>query len=133
MGIIASVIWVPCAGICTYESEFERASGFIASTEFTCRSGQIDLSAGIVGTPDRDAAQNAGTNPSGTTVPIPPGAHVDDLCYKRADESLMSARRHGRMEAAFVALVPVPLAWGFTYLVLFLGRWVRRGFIRSNI
>jgi hypothetical protein len=31
-------------------------------------------------------------------------------------------------EAALVAFVPVPLAWGFIYLVLFLTRWVKRGF-----
>ncbi len=31
-----------------------------------------------------------------------------------------------RMEAAIVAFVPVSLAWGFIYLVLFLVRWFRR-------
>ena len=31
-------------------------------------------------------------------------------------------------DAAFRAVAPVPLAWGFAYLVLFLVRWVKRGF-----
>lgn len=30
--------------------------------------------------------------------------------------------------AAFVTFAPVPLGWGFVYLVLFLVRWVKRGF-----
>lgn len=29
---------------------------------------------------------------------------------------------------AIVVFVPIPLAWGAVYLVLFLIRWVRRGF-----
>jgi hypothetical protein len=30
--------------------------------------------------------------------------------------------------AALVAFVPVPIAWGFVYVVLFLTQWVKRGF-----
>ena len=30
--------------------------------------------------------------------------------------------------AMVVALVPVPVAWGFAYSLLFLVRWIRRGF-----
>ena len=37
-----------------------------------------------------------------------------------------------RETAAIVALVPVPFAWGFVYVVLFLGRWVKRGFSRDD-
>jgi hypothetical protein len=33
-----------------------------------------------------------------------------------------------RAESAIVALVPVPLAWGFCYLAVFLVRWIKRGF-----
>ena len=35
-----------------------------------------------------------------------------------------------REESAIVALVPIPLAWGFCYLALFLVRWIKRGFVR---
>jgi hypothetical protein len=33
-----------------------------------------------------------------------------------------------REEAAIIALVPVPLAWFGVYLIIFLVKWVRRGF-----
>jgi hypothetical protein len=36
------------------------------------------------------------------------------------------------IEAAVVAFVPVPLGWGFTYLVLFLVRWTKRGFVKRG-
>jgi hypothetical protein len=53
-------------------------------------------------------------------------------CNDEADDSLALAITHARFEKAFVALVPVPLAWGFVYLVLFLVRWVKRGFVKPS-
>jgi len=35
-------------------------------------------------------------------------------------------------ETAIVAFVPVPLAWGTAYLLLFLVGWIRRGFPDSR-
>lgn len=35
------------------------------------------------------------------------------------------------LESAFVAFIPVPLGWGFVYLILFLTAWVKRGFTRA--
>jgi hypothetical protein len=52
------------------------------------------------------------------------------LCFKVGDDYVMRMIPAERRSAAFVALVPVPLGWGFTYLVLFLMRWVKRGFMR---
>ena len=37
-----------------------------------------------------------------------------------------------RRLATAVAVVPVPLAWGFVYFVLFLARWIKRGFARTG-
>jgi hypothetical protein len=42
---------------------------------------------------------------------------------------LTKMRPYERMDAAIVAFVPVPLGWGFVYLVLFLVRWVKNGFL----
>jgi hypothetical protein len=33
--------------------------------------------------------------------------------------------------AAFIALIPIPIAWLLAYGLVFLGRWIRRGFITS--
>ena len=49
-------------------------------------------------------------------------------CNKLADDSLALALTNAREMGALVAFVPVPLGWGFCYLVLFLVRWVKRGF-----
>lgn len=52
----------------------------------------------------------------------------NDPCFQEAVDSAMRQLPGEREEAAIVALLPVPVAWGVTYLVLFLVRWVRRGF-----
>lgn len=36
------------------------------------------------------------------------------------------------IETAVVAFVPVPLGWGFTYLILFLVGWIKRGFVKPS-
>jgi hypothetical protein len=72
------------------------------------------------------------TPPPGYTVevPVPPGGVLADSrdCHKQAEDSLTLAVKNARLDASLVALVPVPLGWGITYLVLFLVRWVKRGF-----
>ncbi len=72
--------------------------------------------------------------PPGYTVevPVPPGAVPADSgdCHKQAEDSLTLAVKNARLDASLAALVPVPLSWGVTYLVLFLVRWVKRGFMR---
>ena len=104
IGIVASVVWVLGAGIHTYDSEIERDSDFITSSHVKCDS---DLP-GTTG----DAYQKG----------------FDD-CNKIADDSLALAISNDRFNAVLVAFVPVPLGWGFVYLVLFLVRWVRRGYV----
>ena len=105
LGIIASVVWILVAWVHTYDSENDSASKAIASNQVTC-DGNL---AGKTG----DAWQKG-----------------LDECNKRADESLTQAMAGARVDAAIVALVPVPLGWGLAYLVLFLVRWVKRGFAR---
>jgi hypothetical protein len=52
----------------------------------------------------------------------------DNDCLKKGEEYGIKAFPEERSEAALVASVPVPLGWGFVYLVLFLVRWIKRGF-----
>ena len=103
LGIIASAVWILVAWVHTFDSETDRASNDIAANHVTC-DGNL---AGKTG----DAWQDG-----------------FDECNRRADESLKQAMTGARGDAAIVAFVPVPLGWGLAYLVLFLVRWVRRGF-----
>jgi hypothetical protein len=104
IGIIASVVWILGAGRHVYDSEIDSASRVIAATHVAC-DGDLAIKDGD--------AYTAGF----------------DECNKRADDSLALALRNARLEAALVGFVPVPLGWGFTYLVIFLVRWVKRGFM----
>jgi hypothetical protein len=105
IGIIASVVWILGAGVQTYRSQIDILSNSIASIHVACDS---DL-AGKTGD-----AWTTGFNE----------------CNKRANDSLAEANTNAWFGAAIVAFIPVPLGWGFAYLILFLVRWVRRGFAR---
>ena len=41
---------------------------------------------------------------------------------------IYAAQREFRIEAAWIAIAPVPPAWAGVYLLLFIVRWIRRGF-----
>jgi hypothetical protein len=105
VGIIASFVWVLGAGVHTYSSDIDEASKFIVSTHIACDRNLINV-------PESDWDK------------------AFDRCNKDADDSLALAITDARLEAALVAFVPVPLGWAFAYLVLFLARWVKRGFMR---
>jgi hypothetical protein len=49
-------------------------------------------------------------------------------CDSRSTDSLKGVTSEAWTMGAIVAFTPVPFAWGFTYLILFLVRWIRRGF-----
>jgi hypothetical protein len=49
-----------------------------------------------------------------------------DKCFKQFQDRVATC--NAWPEAVVVAIVPVPFAWGFVYLILFLVRWVKRGF-----
>lgn len=105
LGIIASVVWILIAWVHTFDSENDSESKAVASIHVTCDENL----AGKTG----DAWQRG-----------------FDECNKEADELLVRAMAGARVDAAIVAFVPVPLGWGLAYLVLFLVRWVKRGFSR---
>jgi hypothetical protein len=58
----------------------------------------------------------------------PGGPHGSAECDKHGMDAMNVAIAQGQAEAVMIALIPVPLGWGFVYLVLFLVRWVKRGF-----
>jgi hypothetical protein len=103
LGTIASVIWVLDAGAYTYTKELDENSKLIANSHVAC---------------DENLAGKTGKE---WTKGL-------DACNKEANDSLASLYPGARLDAAIVAFVPVPLFWGFAYLILFLWRWVKRGF-----
>jgi hypothetical protein len=50
-------------------------------------------------------------------------------CYRKFNRNLPIALAQQRSDAIALALVPVPLGWLLAYGVLWLVRWVRRGFV----
>jgi formylglycine-generating enzyme required for sulfatase activity len=101
VGIIASVVWILGAGVHTYNSEFDRAEEFITSAHVRCDADLLGRTGDAVDTGFKE-------------------------CNKIADDSLALAITNARFDAAVVAFVPIPLGWGFIYLVLFLVRWISR-------
>lgn len=99
IGIVVSVIWIFGAGGYTLSSRENDAIRFGSQTTLACE----------------------GFYDSG-------GPHYSAACDKDGDDAMNIAVAQGRADAAMIALIPVPLGWGFVYLVLFLVRWVKRGF-----
>jgi len=103
MGILVSVVWILVAGVAIYKAQIELSSRRIVAAHVACDShlkGDASFDAGFA------------------------------ECNKLADDSLALALTNARLDGAVVAFVPVPLGWGFAYLVLFLVRWVKRGFMQ---
>ncbi len=103
LGIIASVAWILAAWVRTFDSQ-------MATSEPAINSRQIKCDADLAGRIGDDWKKGF------------------DECNEYADESLKQAMAIARFDAAIVAFVPVPMGWALTYLVLFLVRWVKRGF-----
>jgi|ERR1700722_3170965 hypothetical protein len=101
--IIASVVWVIGAWIYTFSSMTNNAFALIVSDQVKCDS---DL-AGKTG----DARRKD---------------FVD--CNKQAEQSVVEADKEACFWATIPAIVGLPFWWGFICLVIFLARWVRRGF-----
>jgi hypothetical protein len=108
IGIIASIVWILGAGLYTDDSELDKASQLIADIHVRCDGNLPDYR-------KDEAAYEAAFH----------------RCDKEAADSLAFAYKSAWLAAAIVAFVPVPLGWGLVYLVLFLVRWVKRGFMRT--
>lgn len=59
------------------------------------------------------------------------GLGTDEACRGMLQQSLAVADVDKWLATAFVALVPIPIAWLIVYGLLRLVRWVRRGFAPS--
>jgi hypothetical protein len=62
----------------------------------------------------------------------PGGPTWSSRCDQLGMDAMNRATDEGRLDAALVAFVPVPLGWGFVYLILFLVRWIKRGFVQPE-
>lgn len=100
IGIIASVVWILGAGLYTHGALQESDSKAAVAAALDCESY------------------------------IPKGITSLAECDKRAADYLAGTHSGEWIGTAVVAFVPVPLGWGFVYLVLFLVRWVKRGFAK---
>lgn len=99
IGIVVSAVWILGAGLYTLDRRTNAAIHFGSQTTLMCE-GYYD----------------------------PGGPHWSAACDKDGMDAMNVAIAQGRADAAMVALIPVPLGWGFAYLVLFLVRWIKRGF-----
>ena len=96
VGIIASVVWILGAGIYTLKVQDDADSKFVNDMTLSCIDAYNFQEPAL------------------------------EKCLKKGTDSVAERIPGERIEAAIVALVPVPLGWGFIYLVLFLVRWIRR-------
>jgi hypothetical protein len=104
IGIIASAVWV----IWSYNHTFDRM-------EFVTSSIAVD-----------QEQRCLSAHPGEFDKYFP---QCDAVGETNGQMQLRQKERHNnQVAAAMEALVPVPLAWGFAYLVLLLVRWVKRGF-----
>ncbi len=110
IGILASLGWILGAGYYTFATISEANSRFHAELALRCEE---NLSNGMTES-ERTKWQE----------------HCDS--YLPTGERLDQEVRDERLEAFCVAFIPVPLGWSFVYLILFLVRWVKRGFVRPE-
>jgi hypothetical protein len=61
------------------------------------------------------------------------GKELPDVgCLRRGEDDAVAHLPEAREEGAIYALFPIPFAWGIVYLVIFVVRWVRRGFVSDE-
>ena len=61
------------------------------------------------------------------------GGQGSAACDQQAGDYLAQTYKWEWITASIIAIVPVPLGWGSAYLVLFLVRWVKRGFEKPPV
>jgi hypothetical protein len=104
IGILASIAWILGAGFHTLSTEGDSNMRVNVSLTQACES-QLWRSSSI-----SEEAQ----------------ARCDYYIYDPA--RIHQQFQDERFQAILIAFTPLPFAWGFIYLVLFLGRWVKKGF-----
>jgi hypothetical protein len=102
LGIVLSVVWAIVGGLYTRHADVKSASDMYILTYRSCM----------------DAGEGQ------------PGFDGSD-CTKRAERMWDIWLKGGWLNAAFVALAPIPFFWLIAYAIVGLVRWIRRGFSPS--
>jgi hypothetical protein len=147
IGIIASVVWFLGAGIFTYNGmekyqreQFNAQFDLLwdkaadkARDKYLSEHPPEDLTkiyaANKQQTKTTEADQELERLASGTFTP---DLVVCKDCVLLKEQFLTNHRRIALEASASVAFTTVALAWGLAYLILFLVRWVKRGFINAE-
>ena len=103
IGIVASVVWATGAYVHTFETENRGALLNASMADYYC----IEHGSGQ---PD-----------------------ISDRCRNEKEDSLRESRINSRNAAVLIAVVPIPLGWCFAYLLIFIVRWIKRGFSPSDL
>lgn len=98
LGIITSLLWIPCAYVYTLDAVYSRDSNLAVKVLMACEDN------------------------------VARGIGSQEVCDRDYSSSTDVFFREDRKVAALVALVPVPCAWVLVYLITYLVGWVRRGF-----
>ncbi|SPE44338.1 hypothetical protein SBA7_340029 [Candidatus Sulfotelmatobacter sp. SbA7] len=56
---------------------------------------------------------------------------VCDASSPKRESALLKRQQGYRLNAAIESTVPVPIVWGAAYLLLFIVRWIRKGFVAA--
>ena len=62
------------------------------------------------------------------SIPSPGGADNWSKCRQEYERDFPQAFKDKQTEAVLVALVPIPIGWLVVYMVIWVVRWIRRGF-----
>jgi hypothetical protein len=126
IGIIASVIWVIGAWVTAVivlgDQDLKRHAFYYG--ECAKIRDEMDQSARV------ECERKAGLSDTATAFNDCMEAYRQkhrDTCGTPTQDIEREGSEEREM-ATFLAFVPVPFAWGFVYLVIFLVRWVKRGF-----
>jgi hypothetical protein len=146
IGIIGSVVWILGAGFYTLnvsDSDIRFASSLTLSCENSLNQRLIERQKSISDTMQSYAKTDTAPTKQNLRIWEAQAAWETQArqaaynereagqpeCDKRSTDYLAEVTTNKRIEAIPVALIPVSLGWGFVYLVLFLVRWVRHGFV----
>jgi hypothetical protein len=132
IGIIVSVVWILGAGIFTYN---ERMNYYL-SLQFPPNAKALAICNERENEARDRRVKECNNLASPQFGPCMKGYDADsrerrtEECYsKNTAAYLPTSRKAALTGSAILAFVPLPLGWGFVYLILFLVAWVKRGFI----
>lgn len=103
IGVVASVAWAIGAYIHVFDTVYGEGQRISIESDKICD----------------DSAYNGGTSES------------VEQCDIDMNKSLDEDRHVSAEYAAFGAVLPIPIGWGFAYLLIFIVRWIKRGFKAS--